>query len=120
MKLGRLPLCVGEQRELRDGENLAADVLDRTVHLALRILEHPEIQNLMGQPGDLLVAVLIGDAHQNHESRANLLRLERGIQRAQFIDHVHGRFGYSLQYDFHGSLQYNVCSHQPVTYTTDW
>ena len=74
----------------------------------------------MGQPGDLLVAVLIGDAHQNHESRANLLRLERGIQRAQFIDHVHGRFGYSLQYDFHGSLQYNVCSHQPVTYATDW
>ena len=111
---------VGEQRELRDGENLTADVLNRTVHLALRILEHPEIQNLMGQPGDLLVAVLIGDAHQNHESRANLLRLERGIQRAQFIDHVHGRFGYSLQYDFHGSLQYNVCSPQPVTYTTDW
>ena len=32
------------------------------------------------------VAVLIGGAYQNHESRANLLRLERGIQRAQFID----------------------------------
>ena len=59
----------------------------------------------MGQPGDLLVAVLIGDAHQNHESRANLLRLERGIQSAQFIDHVYRCFGYSLHYNSHDSLQ---------------
>ena len=34
--------------------------------------------------------------------------------------HSPGGFGYSLQYDFHGSLQYKVCSHQPVTYATDW
>ena len=68
---------VGEQRELRDGENLAADVLNRTVHLALRILEHPEIQNLMGQPGDLLVAVLAAAV-----GRLQLLAVVRDVRLA--------------------------------------
>lgn len=76
-----VPLAhVGEQRELRHGQDLTADVLDRPVHLALLVLEHAQTQNLMRQPCDLVIAVLIGHADQQQEPRTDLLKVERGIQ----------------------------------------
>ena len=79
-KLVPVPLAhVGEQRELRHGQDLTADVLDRPVHLALLVLEHAQPQNLMRQPCDLVIAVLIGHADQQQEPRTDLLKkVERG------------------------------------------
>lgn len=99
-----VPLAhVGEQRELRHGQDLTADVLDRPVHLALLVLEHAQTQNLMRQPCDLVIAVLIGHADQQQEPRTDLLKVERGIQIPQLIDDIDRRLRHTLQYHFHVS-----------------
>nr|DAG77702.1 MAG TPA: hypothetical protein [Caudoviricetes sp.] len=99
-----VPLAhVGEQRELRHGQDLTADVLDRPVHLALLVLEHAQTQNLMRQPCDLVIAVLIGHADQQQEPRTDLLKVERGIQIPQLIDNIDRRLRHTLQYHFHVS-----------------
>lgn len=99
-----VPLAhVGEQRELRHGQDLTADVLDRPVHLALLVLEHAQTQNLMHQPCDLVIAILIGHADQQQEPRTDLLKVERGIQIPQLIDDIDRRLRHTLQYHFHVS-----------------
>ena len=55
---------IGKQCELRDGENLTTDVLNRAVHFALLIFEYPQIEDLVSQPRNLLVTILIGHTHQ--------------------------------------------------------
>lgn len=105
---------IGKQCELRDGENLTTDVLNRAVHFALLIFEYPQIEDLVSRPRNLLVTILIGHTHQNHESRTNLLGLKCRVQCAQLIDHVHGCFRYSLHYNSHDSLQQQQKSAVPL------
>lgn len=109
---------IGKQCELRDGENLTTDVLNRAVHFALLIFEYPQIEDLVSQSRNLLVTILIGHTHQNHESRTNLLGLKCRVQCAQLIDHVHGCCRYSLRYNSHDSLQQQQKKRRSLTETT--
>ena len=84
------PPHIAVQRELGDGQHLAAHVEYRAVHPALVVIEDPQIGDLAGRPIDLLGPVVIADRNQQHQSGADSLRLEGGVRFAgRRVDHVH-------------------------------
>jgi hypothetical protein len=50
-------------------EDLAADLGERAVHLALLVFEHPEMEHLLGQPVVLAEPIVLADAHEQEEAR---------------------------------------------------
>ncbi len=56
---------VAVQRELRNDQDLATHVGQRTVHLAVLVLEHPEVEDLLGQP--VVLAEPVVGAHPNEQ-----------------------------------------------------
>ena len=63
---------VAVQGELRNHEELAADVAQRAVHLAGLVFEHAEVHDLLGQAVVLAERVVLADAHQEQQPRADL------------------------------------------------
>ena len=53
-----------------DAQNLA--VAERLVHAALRIGEDAKRPDLVGEPVGLLLGVVVGDAEQHQQPRADL------------------------------------------------
>ena len=92
---------VGKQRKLRNGEDFAADIFDGTVHFALFVFKNAQVEDFVGQPRKLFLAILITHADQQHEARSDLLRFEGGVDGAQFVDNVNAGLAHSLHYYFH-------------------
>jgi hypothetical protein len=63
--------CIGSQRELRHGEQLAADVLERQVHLALRVGKDAVGQHALGKALRFRLAVAALDADEGEDAAAN-------------------------------------------------
>jgi hypothetical protein len=59
---------VAVQRELRHDDRLALDVGDRPVHLAVLVLEDPEMLDLLCQLPGLVLAVVDADRDQDQEA----------------------------------------------------
>ena len=63
---------VTQQRELRNRQNLATHVEDRTVHLARVILKDAQAGRLLHAIAHVVQRVALLDAAQHHESLADL------------------------------------------------
>src|SRR3990170_8603064 len=81
------------QRELRDDEELAVDVGHGAVHLALGVLEHTEVDDLLGQAVVFAEPVLAPDADEEQEPGADL--------RDQLTADAHRRARHALEQDPH-------------------
>lgn len=62
---------VAEERELGNRENLAVDVLEGKVHLAILIGEDAHARNLASGPSHLFLAIGIGHADEEDEALAD-------------------------------------------------
>src|SRR6185312_6168047 len=69
------------QRELRDDEDIAADVGERAVHRAGIVVEHAQRGDLAREPARIVVAVVGGDAGEDEQALA-----DRGDRRAVHVD----------------------------------
>ena len=74
--------AVGIQGELGDTEDSTADVTEREVHLAFRVLKDTELGNLLRQEIGIGLRIRIGDTHQEHEALAD--RTDLSIINAHF------------------------------------
>jgi len=59
---------VAVQRELRNDQDLATHVRQRAVHLAVLVLEHPEVEDLLRQPVVLAEPVVGSHADEQEEA----------------------------------------------------
>ena len=87
---------VGEERELRDGEDLSSDVFDAQVHLAVFIAHDPQTRDLPGEPVGLGLPVSLGDPDEQQETGAylgDLLAPDRnGSPLYPLEDYPHGSY----------------------------
>ena len=60
--------AIGVERELGDTKYLAADVMERKVHLARLVFEDAELCNFFRQEVSFGLGVAIRDAHQEHKT----------------------------------------------------
>jgi hypothetical protein len=56
----------------RNDQDLAPDVRQRAVHLAVLVLEHPEVEDLLGQPVVLAEPVVGAHADEKEEAGSDL------------------------------------------------
>lgn len=70
----------GMECELADREEIATGFRDRTVHEAVVVREDAELCDLCCEPEGIVWAVIVFDAHEQKESRANR-GMEFGIDR---------------------------------------
>ena len=63
---------VAVERELAHDEHLGARVGDRSVHHAVVVGEHPQVDDALGQLARGCVVVVVGDADEHAEARADL------------------------------------------------
>jgi len=78
--------AVAVQRELADDEHRSAGVGDR-----LLVAQQPEVADLAGRPGDLPLAVVVGDAEVDQQAgfvdRADDLAVDRDRRREHTLEH---------------------------------
>jgi len=60
---------IARERELRNREQLAANVHEGTIHLSLAVGKHPVTEHPLGQTRGLGFAVAALDADESHQSR---------------------------------------------------
>src|SRR5918995_3888759 len=65
-------LRVGEEGELRDGEDLTPDILHAQVHLSLFVVEDPQACQLLREPVRLGLPVAHGDPDEEQEAGSHL------------------------------------------------
>lgn len=59
------PFAIGTESELRDSENLAADIVDTEIHLSVFVLEHAQTRYFAGEQRRLLIGVALDNAEQD-------------------------------------------------------
>src|SRR6185436_9139434 len=86
---------VGMQRELRDDQQRAADLVDGLVHATLLVLEDPEARDLLTQPIGIRLGVARGDAEEHAEPAidgADDVAVDRDPRLAHALHHrTHAR-----------------------------
>ena len=87
-------LGVGDQRELRDHERLAADVEQRAIELPLVVLEDPQARDLAREPLGVRVVVTVGHAQQHAEPRPDLAAGRHPCARHPLHDRSQGAIEY--------------------------
>jgi len=85
--------AVGVQRELRDHEQLAADVGYGPIHFSLIVCENTQVLNLVGKRLRVLFAVFFADAQKNAQARTDFPN--------DLVFHGYTSFADSLKDDAH-------------------
>lgn len=66
------PFAICTESELRDSENLAADIVDAEIHFPVFVLEHAQTRYFAGEQYCLLIGVALDNAEQDIEALAYL------------------------------------------------
>ena len=92
--------AVAVERELADGEHLAADVFDGAVHLAFGVLENPELGGLARQVAGVKKGVAMRHPDQNEQARpdfGNTLSVHRNRGLLDALDHQLHRYSVTCE-----------------------
>lgn len=84
-------------REVRDEQDGSLDVEDGQVHLPRVVLEDPEIDELVGPPGEVGGRVVLLDADKRDQARAD----PRMLALAVVLDDAQRRADHPLHHDAH-------------------
>jgi len=71
MKEGRRPRRVAVERELRDDQDVAAGVQNRAIHVPGVVGEDAEVEHLVRQHGNVVLAVPLAHPEEHEQPRAD-------------------------------------------------